>query len=83
VNNEINKRTQKKKKKSVKYMKGILLLDELQNYADLFYYSCWMGRKLIVPHGQMNGSLLTRHHPLSQVSYPDKIQNDIKLLDKS
>ena len=65
-------------------MKGTLLIDELQNYVELVIIFAFIIRvewdqMLIVLHVQMNGSLLTRHHLLSQVSYPDTIQNDRKL----
>jgi hypothetical protein len=66
-------------------MKGTLLIDELQNYVELVIIFAFIIRvewdqMLIVLHVQMNGSLLTRHHLLSQVSYPDTIQNYRKLL---
>ena len=71
----------------MKYMKETLLIKELRNYADLVIifgviFQVGWDQMLIVLHVQMNGSLLTRHHLLSQVSYSNILLDDRKLLDK-
>lgn len=63
----------------MRYMKGVLLIDELQSYAELiilfaFILRAGWHRRPIVLQRQENGSSLTMHHVLSQVSYPDTIK---------